>query len=204
MTRSAPRERDVDAPEQVPGGRAIDKGRFRNLGWHVHEVGAHPEDGKGHVQADQRQHDREPSVVDPDRPLQVVERDDDAPEGQRQSKHKQEQKHARTGDPQETDGERCHGRDDQRNRHHGNHDERTRCQERGHVRHFERFDKVAPLRVCGPFEPLGTVPDGCSAVVKMLMKGRIVIAISTRSRARPAKSSPRPTFIAWSPGSAAG
>ena len=43
----------------------------------------------------------------------------------------------------------------------------------------------------GHSSPLGTVPDGCSAVVKMLMKGRIVIAISARRSVRPAKSSPR-------------
>jgi len=32
--------------------------------------------------------------------------------------------------------------------------------------------------------------------VKMLMKGRIVIVINPRRKDRPAKSSPRPTFIA--------
>ena len=38
--------------------------------------------------------------------------------------------------------------------------------------------------------PLGTLPDGCSAVVKILMKGRIVIAISPMRSVRPAQSSP--------------
>ena len=38
----------------------------------------------------------------------------------------------------------------------------------------------------GHDKPAGTVPDGCSAVVKMLMKGRIVIAIRPTSNARPA------------------
>ena len=38
----------------------------------------------------------------------------------------------------------------------------------------------------GQDNPAGTAPDGCSAVVKMLRKGRIVIAISTTSNARPA------------------
>jgi hypothetical protein len=48
------RERALDVPEQFPGGRAINTGRLRDLGRHVNEVGAHPEDGKGHVQSDQR------------------------------------------------------------------------------------------------------------------------------------------------------
>ena len=38
----------------------------------------------------------------------------------------------------------------------------------------------------GQSSPLGTVPDGCSAVVKMLMKGRIVTTISATRSARPA------------------
>jgi hypothetical protein len=71
------RERDVDMPEQVPGGRAIDARRLRDLSRHIDKVGAHPEDGKGHVQGDQRQHDREPGVVDPRCPLQEVDRDDE-------------------------------------------------------------------------------------------------------------------------------
>ena len=150
-----PRERDVDAPEQVPGGRAIDAGRLRDLGRHVDEVGAHPEDGKGHVQADQRQHDRKPSVVDPHRPLQEVERDDDPCERERQPEHEQEEEHARARDAQEADGKPGHRRDDQGHRHDGEHDERARRQERGHVRHVERLDEVAPLRVRGPFEPAG-------------------------------------------------
>ena len=89
------------------------------------------------------------------RPLQVIERDDDASEGKRQPEDEQKQEHARAGDSQVTDGERRHRRDDQRNRHHGKHDECARAKERGHVRHVEGFDEVAPLRVCGPFEPVG-------------------------------------------------
>ena len=124
-------------------------------GWHVDEVRAHPEDGKRHVQADQRQHDREPGVVDAHGTFQVVERDDDAAEGKRQPEHEQKQKHARAGDAQVADGKPGHRRDDQRNRHDSEHDERARCQERGHVRDIERFDEVAPLRVRGPFKPTG-------------------------------------------------
>ena len=56
----------------------------------------------------------------------------------------------------------------------------------------------------GHSSPLGTVPDGCSAVVKMLMKGRSVNAISATRSARPAQSSLRATLIACSPGSGAG
>lgn len=108
-----PRERNVDLPEQVPGGRAIDAGRLRNLAGHVDEVGAHPEYGKGHVQGNQRQHDREPSVVDSHRPLQEVDRDDNPLERERQPEHKQEEEHARAGHPQEADGEPGHRRDDQ-------------------------------------------------------------------------------------------
>ncbi len=57
-----------------------------------------------------------------------------------------------------TDGEPGHRRDDQSYRHHGKHDERARGEERGHVRHVERFHEVAPLRVRGPFEPAGHSP----------------------------------------------
>ena len=38
----------------------------------------------------------------------------------------------------------------------------------------------------GNDRPTGTLPDGYSAVVKMLTNGRIVIATSASSRARPA------------------
>ena len=89
-----PRERDVDVPEQVPGGRAIDAGRLRELARHVDEVGAHPKDGKGHVQGDQRKRDRDPGVVDPRRPLQEVDRDDEPLERERQPEYIQEEEHA--------------------------------------------------------------------------------------------------------------
>ncbi len=56
----------------------------------------------------------------------------------------------------------------------------------------------------GHSSPRGTVPDGCSAVTKILMKGKIVNAISVRSRARPAQSSLRGALIVPSPGSATG
>ena len=94
----------VVAPSE-PGG-------LRDLGRHVHEVRAHPEHGERHVQADERQHDGEPGVVDPQGALEVVERDDDPPEGKRQPEDEQEKKPARAGDPQQTDGERRHRRDE--------------------------------------------------------------------------------------------
>ncbi len=107
-----PRERNVDLPEQVPGGRAIDAGRLRDLAGHVDKMSAHPEDGKGHVQGDQRQHDREPSVVDTNRPIQEVDRDDNPLERKRQPEHKKEEEHARARHPQEADGEPGHRRDE--------------------------------------------------------------------------------------------
>src|SRR5512145_920484 len=99
------RERYVDAPEQIPGGGAIDTGRLRDLSWHVDEVGAHPEDRKGHVQGDQRQRNRERSIIDPHRSLQEVDRDDDPCEWERQTEYEQEEKHVRTTNSQEANGE---------------------------------------------------------------------------------------------------
>ena len=54
---------------------------------------------------------------------------------------------------------------------------------------FATLNASTKLPHCGSAgqpSPLGTLPDGCSAVVKMLTNGRIVIAISARSSARPA------------------
>jgi hypothetical protein len=42
----------------------------------------------------------------------------------------------------------------------------------------------------GHSSPVGKVFDGCSAVTKMLMKGKTVNAISAKRSARPAQSSP--------------
>ena len=53
---------------------------------------------------------------------------------------------------------------------------------------FATLNASTKLPHCGSAghsSPPGTVPDGCSAVMKMLMKGRIVIAISP-TRKRPA------------------
>ena len=107
-----PREREVDAPEQIPGGRAVDAGRLRDLSRHVDEMGTHPEDGKGHVQADQRQHDRERCCKCPIARSRIVDRDDDPGEWERQPEHEQEQERRRAGNPQEADGESGHRRDD--------------------------------------------------------------------------------------------
>ena len=56
----------------------------------------------------------------------------------------------------------------------------------------------------GQSNPLGTDPDGCSAVVNMLANGTTVIAMSTTSSSRPVKSSARAIFIARWRGQAAG
>ena len=56
-----PGERHVDLPEQVPRAGAVDAGGLGQLPGHVHEVRPHPEHREGHVQADQRQDDRQPA-----------------------------------------------------------------------------------------------------------------------------------------------
>ena len=54
---------------------------------------------------------------------------------------------------------------------------------------FATLNASTKLPHCGSAgqdSPTGTLPDGWSAVVKMLRNGRIVIAISATSSARPA------------------
>ncbi len=82
-------QRDMNPPKQVPGGRPIDAGCFREFTWHVDEVSAHPEDSKGHVQCDQRKRNRDPGVVDTYRPLQKVDRNDNSLERECEPEHKQ-------------------------------------------------------------------------------------------------------------------
>ncbi len=77
----------MDLPEQIPGGRAINASRVRELRRHIDKVGTHPEDGKGHIQGDQGQNDCETSVIYMYRPLQEVDRDDDTRERERQPEH---------------------------------------------------------------------------------------------------------------------
>ena len=73
---------------------------------------------------------------------------------------------------------------------------------------FATWNASRKLPHCGSAghdSPTGTVPDGWSAVVKMLRNGRIVIAIE-RDQERPAGVQPRvgATLIGRSRGSAAG
>jgi hypothetical protein len=52
---------------------------------------------------------------------------------------------------------------------------------------FATLNASTKLPHCGSAghsSPLGTVPDGCSAVTKILIKGKIVTAISPKSRVR--------------------
>ncbi len=56
----------------------------------------------------------------------------------------------------------------------------------------------------GQDSPTGALPDGCNAVVKMLMNGSRMIATRASSHTRPAYSSRRSTLIAPPRGSAAG
>ena len=54
---------------------------------------------------------------------------------------------------------------------------------------FATLNASMKLPHCGSAghdRPLGTAPDGWSAVVKMLTKGRIMMAMSAISSARPA------------------
>ena len=148
----------MNLPEQVPGGGAIDTGCLRELARHVDEVGAHPEDCKGHVQGDKWKRNREPSVVDMQRPLYEVDWDNDPLERERQPEHKQEEEQARAGDPQETDGEPSHRRDDKGCGNDRKNNEYARTEELGHFRHVERCHEIDPLRVLGPFESAGHSP----------------------------------------------
>ena len=104
----------------------INAGCFRDLGRHVDKVGAHPEDSKGHVQGDQWQHDRKPSVINPHRPLQEVDGDDDPREWERQPEHKEGEEYARTGYPQKANGKPGHRRYDKGHGDNCDDDERAR------------------------------------------------------------------------------
>jgi len=108
----------MDLPEQVPDASAIDAGCIRDLAWHVDEVGAHPEDAKGHKQGDQRQRDREPRVVEPHRPLQEVNGKNNPRERERQPEHEQKEEYVRATDAEEADGKPGHRRNGKGHRHH--------------------------------------------------------------------------------------
>ena len=193
-----PGQRHVDPPEQIPGARAVDPRRLRELGRHGDEVGAHPEHGERHEQADERQDDRQPGVEDAQSPDEVVERRDDALERQRQAEHEQEQ--------QPTGRRGCAA---------GRSRSRPSWQitsETGTTPSTMSTLETAAARPCSrpgtrrrscptagpPATQAGRhVPDGWSAVVKMLMNGRTVIAISSdqqqlgRCRARGGRRSSR-------------
>ena len=161
----------------------------------------------GMYSADERQDDREPRVEDPELPGEEVERRDDALERQRQAEHEQEQQPTRAPGMRRRPmakpaiveitseiGTTASTMNTLEN------------EQRAHVRDLERVDEVAPLRIRRPRRgPSGTLPDGWSAVVKMLRNGQDrdrhqrPAAASDRRRARV-----RATLIVRRPGSAAG
>ena len=62
----------------------------------------------------------------------------------------------------------------------------------------------AKLPHCGSLghsKPVGSDPDGCSAVVRMLRNGKTVNAIIASRKARPPNSSPRDVFTRFPAGS---
>jgi hypothetical protein len=72
---------------------------------------AHPEHSERHIQTDQRQHNREPGIVDAHVTFEVVEGDNNSCEGKRQPEYEEEQEDARARDSQVADGKTGHGRD---------------------------------------------------------------------------------------------
>ena len=86
---------NVDPPEEVPCPCAVDASGLGELLRHVDEVRPHPEHRERHVQADEREDDREPGVQDPQLPDDVVDRRDDRLERQRQPEDEQQEQQPR-------------------------------------------------------------------------------------------------------------
>ena len=191
-----PCERDVDAPEELPGRRAVDACRLGELGRHVQEVGAHPVDAERHVEPDQRQDDRPAACsAGPCR----------GSRSRSARSRPRTEASGRAGRAGRRVGRRARGdvrvakpaivAISDRDRDDGDHDQHARREDRAHVGGVERVDEVVPVRVSTAIrDHSGRCRTRCSAVVKRLANGSSVTAINATRSAPPDQALRRATI----------